>query len=591
MAARAWIGRHRRLALVLAVGLVALIAGGVAWHMSLRAITAQLEQGLILTSRALETEIERFRYLPRIAGEDARIRAALMRPDDPAAIRAANLYLETVTAQAGPSHLYLLNDRGVTLAASNWNRADSFVGFDYSFRPYVHDARTGGEGRFYAIGVTTGLPGYFLSARIDLPDGRRGIVVVKVDLGPLQRIWAEAERDTAVADADGVVFLASDAGWLYRPLSPLSPPALQRLADQQTYVGTDPGTTPPLLSRPGGWLRNDRQQRMTSVTAPFGDGWTIMVAAPIRPALAAALGWALIGALAAGLGLGLAKIQMQRRALIALRLGQSQMLERRVTERTEELAHEIEARRQTESELRATQETLIQAEKMAALGRMSAAIVHEISQPMAAMEATLATASLLAETDAPPAAQRIETARGLIRRMQRTTQRLKSFSRKEPAALNLIDARATAESALEIVQPRARAVGVTPQLIAPPGPVPVLAGRVRLEQVLVNLLLNALDAVGRDGWVRLELSARPGEVRLAVSDSGTGIAPADLPRVTEPFFTTKAGSEGMGLGLAISQEILAEFGGRLEIAAPPGQGVTATAILPQPQAHPPGNAP
>lgn len=242
-------------------------------------------------------------------------------------------------------------------------------------------------------------------------------------------------------------------------------------------------------------------------------------------------------------------------------------------------------------ELRATQETLIQAEKMAALGRMSAAIVHEISQPMAAMEATLATASLLAETDAAPAAQRIETARGLIRRMQRTTQRLKSFSRKEPAALNLIDARATAESALEIVQPRARAVGVTPQLIAPPGPVPVLAGRVRLEQVLVNLLLNALDAVGRDGWVRLELSARPGEVRLAVSDSGAGIAPADLPRVTEPFFTTKAGSEGMGLGLAISQEILAEFGGRLEIAAPPGQGVTATAILPQPQAHPPGNAP
>ena len=102
-----------------------------------------------------------------------------------------------------------------------------------------------------------------------------------------------------MADADGVVFLASDAGWLYRPLSPLSPPALQRLADQQTYVGTDPGTTPPLLSRPGGWLRNDRQQRMTSVTAPFGDGWTIMVAAPIRPALAAALGWALIGALAA----------------------------------------------------------------------------------------------------------------------------------------------------------------------------------------------------------------------------------------------------------------------------------------------------
>jgi len=167
--------------------------------------------------------------------------------------------------------------------------------------------------------------------------------------------------------------------------------------------------------------------------------------------------------------------------------------------------------------------------------------------------------------------------------MQRTTKHLKSFSRKEEGLLEEIDAVQVVESALDLVQPRARAVGVAPRLIRPEGPMPVRAGRVRLEQVLVNLLLNAMDAVeGQSaGQIEVTLKQAVGELRIAVRDTGSGIAPEDLARVTEPFFSTKTNSEGLGLGLAISQAILAEFGGRFEIRSTQGTGTVMTAILPR----------
>ena len=219
---------------------------------------------------------------------------------------------------------------------------------------------------------------------------------------------------------------------------------------------------------------------------------------------------------------------------------------------------------------------------MAALGRMSAAIVHEVSQPLAAMEATLAAAEISLERAPERTGARIETARNLIRRMPRTIKHLNSFSRKESGQLEEVDALGAAQNALELVQPRARAVGVEPVLQAPDRMLRVKAGRVRLEMVLVNLLLNALDAVeGRAGAaVALTLTVQGDDLRLTVSDTGPGIAAEDLPRVTEPFFSTKANSEGLGLGLAISQAILSEFHGRLDIEPTPGHGTRMTAVLP-----------
>lgn len=565
--------------------LAALVFGLLAWHMAFGGLMTRLDQSLILSRHALTLEIERFRYLPAVAGEDARIRAALQIPEDRGAITAANSYLETLVQTSGATHLYLLNREGVTIAASNWNLPESFIGEDYSFRPYFKDALAQGSGAFYAIGVTTKLPGYFLSARVILSDGTPGVVVVKIDLSPLQETWSRAEQDTAVTDADGVIFLASDPDWLYRPLTSLSGEVLARLDRQQTYSGADIGAAVPLMQGALGLIRGKNNRMSASRLAVFGQGWQVLAATPVVPAAGIAGLGAALGGLVAAMGLGLAKIRRQRRALLELERHQSAMLERRVAERTAALNHEVEARRKTEAELRAAQESLIQSEKMAALGRMSTAIVHEISQPLAAMEATLLTAVMLAEAPAPEATARIETARGLVRRMQRTTKRLKSFAQKEATATEPVDLLSVIEEAMEVIQPRAKAAGIMPKLLPVPVSCKVQAGRVRLEQVLVNLLVNALDAVeGRVGaQVEVSLELSPDEARIIVADNGPGIAPEVRERVAEPFFTTKSKSEGLGLGLAISTEIIASFGGQIDLDPHEGGGLCAIVRLPRPK--------
>ena len=166
--------------------------------------------------------------------------------------------------------------------------------------------------------------------------------------------------------------------------------------------------------------------------------------------------------------------------------------------------------------------------------------------------------------------------------MQRTTKHLKSFSRKDTNTLTLIDLNKVVQNALDLVAPRAKAVGVTPTFSAADPAPQVMAGAVRLEQVCLNLLLNALDAVeGQEGaLVAIATQAMGDSAVIEVTDSGSGIAAEDLPRVTEPFFSTKIGGEGLGLGLSISQAIVTEFGGRIDIASAPGTGTRVTVTLP-----------
>lgn len=564
--------------------LAALIAALLAWLVAERWVTASLraemDQSLLLTSRAVEAEIDRFRALPDVAGEDARIRAALT---DPRALDDANRYLETVAAHAGASELFLINAEGRTIAASNWNRPGSFVGQDYGFRPYFRQAMEQGRGQFYAIGVTTGVPGYFLSTRVQ-SGPMTGVLVVKVDLRPLQQTWQAAGAQVALADADGVVFLSGREDWLYRPLSPLPADRLTQLEQTRTYDGVALGAASPLLARaPLGADAAGRDWVARLSVLPGGTGWRLIASRPAAAITGVAAGWALAAALLALAVAGLFKAWDQRRQIIALRLSQSEKLEAMVASRTADLAREVEARRQAEADLRAAQEHLIHAEKMAALGRMSTAIVHEISQPLAAMEATLTAAELSLPATDRKTAPRLLTAKGLIRRMQRTTKHLKSFGRKETGELALIDLCPVITSAIELVTPRARAVGVVPEVRLPPGPVPVLAGSVRMEQVAVNLILNALDAVEGLPGATVRVSLEGGEgglLRLVVSDTGTGIAPDVLPRVAEPFFSTKTTGEGLGLGLSICKAILAEFGGFLAITSTPGQGTEVTVTLP-----------
>ena len=404
--------------------------------------------------------------------------------------------------------------------------------------------------------------------------------MIKVDLTPLQDTWARAGLTTAIADADNVVFLSGAPEWLYRPVAPVSAAALARIRGNRTYDGIDLASATPV--RIGVAAAPSNKGTMHLRFRPLAtEGWTLIAGAARSPITTSAFLWALAAALLTFVATGLAKIAHQRRQLVALRLRQNSLLETRVAERTRDLAREVAARRKTEAELRAAQEGLIHSEKMAALGRMSTAIVHEISQPLAAMEATLGAAEIALDPGQGKTQTRITTARNLVRRMQRTIRHLKSFSRREQGELSLIDLRQVVENALDLVAPRSRAVGVLPVVLPAAGPVPARAGAVRMEQVVVNLLLNALDAVeGRSG-ARITVAVRLGGfAQICVSDTGAGIADEDIARVMEPFFSTKISGGGLGLGLSISQAIVGEFGGRIDIASAPGAGTQVTVSLP-----------
>lgn len=538
----------------------------------------ELDQTLLLTTRAVEAEIDRLRALPAVAAEDARVRRAL---SGNGPLQDANAYLEMVADHAGADELFLIDASGETIAASNWNQPGSFVGENYAFRPYFQDALATGRGQFYAIGVTTGVPGYFLSERVDV-GGRAGVMVVKLDLRPLQQTWRAAEADVALADEHGVVFLSARPDWQYRPLVALSPETLEHLVATRAYEGVGLGETAALLAKPPNDTDASGDDWMARVGPIPATGGTVIAARPMRGLQLIALGWAALAALATLALTATVKGIEQRRQIIAMRLSQSERLEAMVVARTADLAREVEARKQAETDLRSAQEALIHTEKMAAMGRMSAAIVHEISQPLAAMEATLSAADLGMGADHRKTSSRIAKARDMIRRMQRITKHLKSFARKDTIELSLIDLRVPVGSALDLVLLRAKAVGVSPRLDMPPHPVHVMAGDVRIEQVVTNLLLNALDAV--DATPKPEISVileTIGETAvITVTDNGAGIIDSDLPRVVEPFYSSKKSGEGLGLGLAICKVILADFSGALAICSRPQTGTQVTVSLP-----------
>ena len=568
-------------ALLAMTALLSAAAFALAQYTANTRLEADLRDRLTVTRHSVVTEIERFRYLPAVVGQDARVRALLADPGNTSAAAAANAYLQTVRDLSGVDELYVTDAQGLTVAASNWSQPGSFLGHSYAFRPYFQGAMRTGAARYYAVGVTTGKPGYFLSARLGPDSAPTGVAVVKVDMAGLERTWAQANEHVALADPDGVIFLSGPRNWKYRPLQPLAAPALERILAERRYDGLDIVAAPPL---DGAIASDSREPLRIAQAALEPDGWQIVVGLPSAPVLRSAWQLAGLAALAGLLASVGALIFWQRRQLIRLKLTQNAVLERRVAERTVELAHEIEERRRAEDELRQTHESLVHAAKLAVLGRMSAAIVHEVSQPLSALDNTLAAAELhLSRGDTGKAGNSLGSARGLLRRMQTMVRHLKTFGAKQKLTPpEPVDMAAVLAASAEILEPRLRELGVGLALPAPASLPPVSGNPVRLEQVATNLLLNAAEASASTGPVTITAAlAREGNgLRLTIADRGPGIPEDMREKVMEPFFTTRVTGEGLGLGLSIVRTILEQTGGTLTFAPRPGGGTLTLVDLP-----------
>lgn len=509
--------------------------------------------------------LERYQNLPRILSEDKvviRAAAGELTPDiNPRLARFASV----TRAEA----VYLMDRSGLTVAASNWNQPRTFLGQNYGFRPYFKDAIAGRSGEFFAIGVTTGKPGYFVSYPVKDNKGKiNGVIVVKVKLQELIADLQSPEGQIFIANADGIIVISEVPAWRYRTLAKLEPSTRAAIAARRQF-GNAPLDSLGLV-RDGNIVTID-ETRFIEHTARIGRlGWKLHFLTPYANIQDRRL--LVLAVAAVVLSLLLAFVLFRRSERTRSLLISSQK-ERDVLNRlNRELAHEIEERRQAEKRLQLAQKELRQTSKLAALGQLAASVNHELGQPLAAMKTYIAGALLPqagggvgsgeAETEQIGVMRQLDR---LVDRMSETTRQLRFFSRRGGEAFDDVDLADVIAGALETMRPAIRSEGIKLKCPDMGRHVIIRGGRMRLEQVLVNLIRNALDAMrnSQNKELTIRLIQVENSARVIVQDTGEGLHGDHEAQIFEPFVTTKASGEGLGLGLAISASIVKEHGGKL----------------------------
>ena len=533
--------------------------------------------------------LDKYEYLPALLSTNADARDLLAHPRDAARVDRLNRYLETIANIAGASDIYLMDRDGLTLAASNWHSDSPFVGRNFSWRPYFQQALQGRLGRYFALGTTSLKRGYYFAYPVRGQGSVLGAVVVKVDMTDVEQQWWGRSEELLVTDEDGVVFIATQPAWRLHTLEPLPQSDLARIRASKRYPGVDlqplplqqqaavgEGMTRVQLRLPVDGQEVERsflQQTQTMADA----GWTVHLLTPT-----AVIGYRLLitfiittALFAALLFLALyirqrnkrrsERIRCQEAAQQALQTAYGE-LEQRVEERT--------------AELRRAQDELIQAAKLAVIGQMSTGISHEINQPLAALRSYADNARLLLEQHRDEDARwNLTQIAELTDRIAQISSQLKLFARKTSGERVPVLVRNALDAALSILRPQLKKTATTIDVELPDDGGRVLADPVQLEQILVNLLSNALNALAAQSERRIVIRGQcaDGFLALAIHDNGPGIAPENLPRIFDPFFTTR--EAGLGLGLSISHRIAESMCGRLEAANHSDGGALFTLTL------------
>ncbi|GAA2823218.1 two-component system C4-dicarboxylate transport sensor histidine kinase DctB [Aminobacter aminovorans] len=584
---------------VLAAAIV-FFGGALANRAYLDEAAARGQTTLRLAVAALAGQMNRFEPLPELIADHEDIKELVSDPDNPVLRARANDYLKEINALLKSSDIYVLIPGGETIAASNHDLAISFVGENFSYRPYYQDAIRGNLGRFFALGTTSLKRGYYFSSPIRVGMEIRGVVVFKVDIDAIEASWKGGDHEIIVTDPEGIIFMSGRPDWLYASLTPLTDERRARTETSRRYADAMLRELPVIRSaaddgQPLLRIAEDGKSReFLELAEEMPEArWTVRVLADTASAHAQALTAVISALLALGLAALGGAVVLQRRARLAERMQMQQSaqveLERRVDERTADLAlvnsrleTEVAERRTAEQQLRQTQADLIQAGKLAALGQMSAALSHEFNQPLAAVKTYAENAATLIDR------ARIEEARdnvsrisSLADRMASISRHLRNFARKPNQKLGAVALDEVVHDTEEIVAWRLKAADASLSVDLGPTPPAVKAGSVRLQQVLVNIVTNAADAVEGRSDRRIELVARRkgSKVTISVRDHGPGVPPAIAERIFDPFFSTKGVGKGLGLGLSISYNIVKDFGGSLGILNHPEGGALFTIEL------------
>jgi two-component system C4-dicarboxylate transport sensor histidine kinase DctB len=576
-----WGLRSRYLPLVLLFAMclagTALLVRAVAVDYGARDVSRTAQERLRLISATLSTSIERFRYLPDVVARSREIEDLFRERGMSEKRLAANRLLERISNASGALALFVTDQAGLTIAASNFDSPGSFVGQNYSYRPYFQDAIAKGFGNYYAVGATTGQPGYFLATPITLDGAVIGVAIVKIDLLPVEQQWRDAGETVAMNDSQGVIFLSSEPQWRYTAIGPVSSGQLKQLTDERRYGEATIGAAGIMLSYEGSYekaqLNGPGEHKRLRATASFGsDGWVLNYFADLGSVERLANTLALAAVLALMLAFAGLMIFLQRRKAQAVARRAMEVLEARVDERTSELrkmndrlATEICERQVAERQLDVTRTNLTQAEKLAAIGQSFAGLAHEINQPLAALQTYIASTRLLVERGKLDVAKgNFDTMGDIVGRVSDLTNQLKRLARREGEDFGELDLGQQVRRTLTLLKFRFADLGIAAVDRLKDGVV-IHGSGTQLDQVVLNLLNNAIDAVRHveDPQIEVAMELGEGVCTLTISDNGCGIDLEEQTRLFEPFHTTKAAGEGLGLGLATANRIVNDHHGRL----------------------------
>ena len=552
-------------------------------------LSALSTERLGLYAANLAAELGRHASLPSLLAIDPSLQALMLAPQDAERRRAASQTLARVNVRAGTQQIFVADARGQVLSAS-----EALVP-----PPRLGEAMAQGRTHFFAADPTTGSTDFYLLHALPQPGASAAVIVVRFNLAPLEATWvdlglrSQGERILCADDQD-VVIMSSVQTWKYAALGHADPSRRQALQASARYpqpIGPDLALPASLEVHQGQQVKlplpgaRTTQPMLAQQFQLVPLGLKLVALSDLsevrRRAQLAAWGGAAFGA---SIGLLALYLSSRRRALRQLTQAQADLrqtharLEQLVDSRTAELRQtnaalttQIAQRLQTEGEL-------LQASKLAVLGQMSAGLSHEVNQPLTALRALARNSVRLLEAGRQDAvAANLQLMDEMVERMGRITRQLKSFARRADEQLaGNIPLLASVRNALLLLEHRTRALGLQAEVDVPAG-LQVHAEANRLEQVLVNLLGNALDALQTAPTRELRVRARALDdgrrVLVQVQDSGGGVADAELARLFEPFFTTKPAGEGLGLGLVISAKIVHEFGGTLRAERQP-QGMS-----------------
>lgn len=688
------------LALCLAGGVVAsgLLAARLEADRQAEAIRRVIE----VHKLALMGSIDKYSYLPFTVAQHPEVVGVLLAPQQSERVRRANDYLQTINRQAGSMALYVMDAKGYTLVSSNWDQPDTFSGHDYPNRPYFIDALRGERGHFYGVGKTTGQPGLFISAPVWHEGRIVGVVAVKISLQRIQETWAQSADPVMLADARGVLFLGSEASWLYRATHLLSAADVRWLHEHDVYGETRAFPVLPwrklAVRDHDGYLLESRiagrPRTFLALDEPLSDlGWTLTVMkdhAAVTDARNRT--WALASLGAALLVVAWLYWQLKERRYAEQRQAREE-LERRVRERTQELdeanafrqamedslpvgmrardldgriiyvnpalcamtgyrAHElighlppypylhpddrdkdwdasasagavsgVEARilhrdghevhtmvytaplidaqgrhsgtmssvvditeqKRAEARQRQYDEQLQHTQRLASVGEMASTLAHELNQPLMALSNFASAAKAFAtQNEHGLLIDSLDEIAAQARRAGEIVHRIRNFVRQRTPGAERCSLNDCIDSVLVLLKAEVRHHRAQVQRRLAPDLAEVPGDRVLLEQVLLNLMLNSLQAMERLPGPRrlIDISTRnvPGGVRVEIRDHGPGIDARTAAQVFDPFFTTK--SEGLGLGLNICRTIIESHGGQLTFENAADEGVTFFFELP-----------